>query len=364
MSALTSQLLAMLDPACARLLPPPDVTVVVDGASFRLHRLPLALRSAKLRSLFAATSAPSQLPLPELSGHSEAFAAVTDFCYGRRIEVTAANATSLLHVAAVLGVDGLLEPCTAAVRGVLSRAKLSASPGPLLTLLRALPDGDLRAEARDALREVAVKLARAQAAPCLSTEAERTEQALAALARGLSAAELADLGAKLPPGFANGLFLRHLAEDDDAGPLLKLLTEPTPEDDFLRPPVAVLMQAAATHRHPAVLRHMAAALEEADGGPEAAVRELKAEVRRDLLLESLHAPSRQPRLLNALGGACGACWAELGPRMAPEDCAALIQRLPERRAHFEPAVRRIKTELGHQGEFSLTLGPFHTIQHA
>ncbi|KNA23447.1 hypothetical protein SOVF_024540 [Spinacia oleracea] len=74
-----------------------DITVVVDGESFLLHKFPLVTRSGRIRKMIADTKDPkvSKLELYNLPGGSQAFEFAAKFCYGMNFEITAGNVAYL-----------------------------------------------------------------------------------------------------------------------------------------------------------------------------------------------------------------------------------------------------------------------------
>lgn len=74
-----------------------DVTVVVDGESFLLHKFPLVARSGKIRKMVADAkdSNISKLELVNLPGGAWTFELAAKFCYGMNFEITASNVAHL-----------------------------------------------------------------------------------------------------------------------------------------------------------------------------------------------------------------------------------------------------------------------------
>lgn len=74
-----------------------DITIVVDGESFLLHKFPLVSRSGKIRKMVAESkdSNISKLELLNLPGGPEAFELAMKFCYGMNFEITPANVAPL-----------------------------------------------------------------------------------------------------------------------------------------------------------------------------------------------------------------------------------------------------------------------------
>ncbi|GAB4833112.1 hypothetical protein Ancab_031358 [Ancistrocladus abbreviatus] len=74
-----------------------DITVVIDGESFLLHKFPLAARSGKIRKMVADAKDLINLSRLELNppGGPQAFELAAKFCYGMNFEITAANVAQL-----------------------------------------------------------------------------------------------------------------------------------------------------------------------------------------------------------------------------------------------------------------------------
>ncbi|KAL7095064.1 hypothetical protein ACP275_10G001800 [Erythranthe tilingii] len=76
-----------------------DITIIVDGESFLLHKFPLVARSGKIRKLVAdaknSNSNLSKLELNHLPGGPETFELAAKFCYGMNFAITSANVAPL-----------------------------------------------------------------------------------------------------------------------------------------------------------------------------------------------------------------------------------------------------------------------------
>ncbi|KAB1224672.1 hypothetical protein CJ030_MR2G024702 [Morella rubra] len=74
-----------------------DVTIVVDGDSFLLHKFPLVSRSGKIRKMVADAKDPniSKLELFNFPGGPQTFELAMKFCYGMNFEITSANVARL-----------------------------------------------------------------------------------------------------------------------------------------------------------------------------------------------------------------------------------------------------------------------------
>ncbi|KAK9920199.1 hypothetical protein M0R45_028758 [Rubus argutus] len=73
-----------------------DITIVVDGESFLLHKFPLVSRSGKIRKMVAeAKDSAGKLELHNIPGGPQAFELAMKFCYGMNFEITSANVAHL-----------------------------------------------------------------------------------------------------------------------------------------------------------------------------------------------------------------------------------------------------------------------------
>ncbi|KAJ8753845.1 hypothetical protein K2173_000099 [Erythroxylum novogranatense] len=74
-----------------------DITIVVDGESFLLHKFPLVSRSGKIRKMVADAkdSNLSKIELQNLPGGPQTFELAMKFCYGMNFEITTANVAQL-----------------------------------------------------------------------------------------------------------------------------------------------------------------------------------------------------------------------------------------------------------------------------
>ncbi|PON95104.1 Voltage dependent potassium channel [Trema orientale] len=74
-----------------------DITIVVDGESFLLHKFPLVSRSGKIRKMVADArdSNLSKLELLNIPGGPQAFELSMKFCYGMNFEITTSNVAQL-----------------------------------------------------------------------------------------------------------------------------------------------------------------------------------------------------------------------------------------------------------------------------
>ncbi|XP_042481577.1 BTB/POZ domain-containing protein At3g08570 isoform X2 [Macadamia integrifolia] len=74
-----------------------DITIIVDGESFLLHKFPLVSRSGKIRKMVADArgSNMSKLELFNLPGGPQSFELAAKFCYGANFEITSMNVAQL-----------------------------------------------------------------------------------------------------------------------------------------------------------------------------------------------------------------------------------------------------------------------------
>ncbi|KAL1321986.1 hypothetical protein HN51_066869 [Arachis hypogaea] len=74
-----------------------DITIVVDGESFLLHKFPLVTLSGKIRKMVAdaKVSTVSSLELLNFPGGHQTFELAMKFCYGMNFEITTFNVTRL-----------------------------------------------------------------------------------------------------------------------------------------------------------------------------------------------------------------------------------------------------------------------------
>ncbi|KAI3455944.1 hypothetical protein Pfo_012607 [Paulownia fortunei] len=77
---------------------PSDLVVEVDEMSFHLHKFPLLSRSGVMERLIAEASEGEEgcvIKLPDIPGGAKTFELVAKFCYGVKLELTAANVVYL-----------------------------------------------------------------------------------------------------------------------------------------------------------------------------------------------------------------------------------------------------------------------------
>ncbi|KAF8041723.1 hypothetical protein BT93_A0355 [Corymbia citriodora subsp. variegata] len=81
-----------------------DITIIVDGEPFLLHKFPLVQRSGKIRKLVAEAkdSDLSKLELLNIPAGPQTFELAMKFCYGMNFQITTANVAQLRCVAEFL----------------------------------------------------------------------------------------------------------------------------------------------------------------------------------------------------------------------------------------------------------------------
>ncbi|XP_047051125.1 BTB/POZ domain-containing protein At3g08570-like [Lolium rigidum] len=81
-----------------------DITVLVDGQSFLLHKFPLVSRCGRIRRMVADSKDPdlSKLELVNVPGGALAFELAAKFCYGSNFEITTVNVAHLRCIAEYL----------------------------------------------------------------------------------------------------------------------------------------------------------------------------------------------------------------------------------------------------------------------
>ncbi|KAH6776867.1 Phototropic-responsive NPH3 family protein [Perilla frutescens var. frutescens] len=107
-----------------------DITIIVDGESFLLHKFPLVARSGKIRKLIAdaKNTGLSKLELCNLPGGPEMFELAAKFCYGMNFVITTANVAPLRCAAEYLEMtenyqdENLLERTEAYLTEVVCRS--------------------------------------------------------------------------------------------------------------------------------------------------------------------------------------------------------------------------------------------------
>jgi hypothetical protein len=88
-----------------------DITVIVDGETFHLHKFPLFVRSEYFRSLSADLGSgggdnPSTVVLNNFPGGAKVFAIVADYCYNKEVKINAENIIEVICAAEYLRMSG------------------------------------------------------------------------------------------------------------------------------------------------------------------------------------------------------------------------------------------------------------------
>ena len=84
-----------------------DITVVVDGEEFALHKFPLFLRSEYFRNLSALSDeTPSKVVLDNFPGGSKVFSIVADYCYNKEVKINMDNVIEVICAAEYLKMTG------------------------------------------------------------------------------------------------------------------------------------------------------------------------------------------------------------------------------------------------------------------
>ena len=84
-----------------------DITVVVDGEEFALHKFPLFLRSEYFRNLSAhSDETPSKVVLDNFPGGSKVFSIVADYCYNKEVKINVDNVIEVICAAEYLKMTG------------------------------------------------------------------------------------------------------------------------------------------------------------------------------------------------------------------------------------------------------------------
>ncbi|KAK1409973.1 hypothetical protein QVD17_36504 [Tagetes erecta] len=99
---------------------PSDLTIVIDGVNFHVHKFPLLSRSGKIEKLMKETQNNDKdkgsyfITLEEIPGGTDGFLVAVKFCYGVPVELTARNVVMVycladyLEMSDVYGDDNLL----------------------------------------------------------------------------------------------------------------------------------------------------------------------------------------------------------------------------------------------------------------
>lgn len=80
-----------------------DITVVIDGEEFHLHKFPLFVRSEYFRNLSPDTQ---KVVLDNFPGGQKVFAIVADYCYNKEVQIDAENVIEVLCASEYLKMSG------------------------------------------------------------------------------------------------------------------------------------------------------------------------------------------------------------------------------------------------------------------
>ncbi|XP_041370074.1 root phototropism protein 2-like [Gigantopelta aegis] len=115
-----------------------DITVVVDGAEFKLHKFPLFAKSDFFCSLARTGSTDTNIDLEGFPGGPQIFSSVADFCYNMPVDFTKNNVVYIRCAAEYLrmnGLDSLAEISEKFLHDTITSAKMSRSTAGVITLL-------------------------------------------------------------------------------------------------------------------------------------------------------------------------------------------------------------------------------------
>ncbi|VDI28279.1 Hypothetical predicted protein [Mytilus galloprovincialis] len=117
-----------------------DITVIVEGNDFKLHKFPLYAKSEFFCKLAKNTPSESgRVELTDFPGGDEVFGLVADFCYNMKIETTKDNIVPLRCAAELLQMTGsanLIEVSDKFIQDTITSAKMSRSSSVVASMLR------------------------------------------------------------------------------------------------------------------------------------------------------------------------------------------------------------------------------------
>lgn len=117
-----------------------DITVIVEGNEFKLHKFPLFAKSEFFCKLAKNTPSESgRVELSEFPGGDEIFGLVADFCYNMKIETTKENIVPLRCAAELLQMTGaanLIEVSDKFIQDTITSAKMSRSSSAVASMIR------------------------------------------------------------------------------------------------------------------------------------------------------------------------------------------------------------------------------------
>ncbi|KAK6174596.1 hypothetical protein SNE40_017839 [Patella caerulea] len=116
-----------------------DITVVVDGAEFKLHKFPLYAKSDYFRNLTKDKNSKEDIVrLNDFPGGSEMFGMIADFCYNMALPMTKNSVVQIRCAASRLEMEGpgnLGDLADKYLQDTITSAKLSRSIQSIVTLL-------------------------------------------------------------------------------------------------------------------------------------------------------------------------------------------------------------------------------------
>ena len=130
-----------------------DITVVVDGTEFKLHKFPLYAKSDFFCALAKTPGSDcNRVELKEFPGGPEAFGVVADFCYNMKVDVTKTNVVHIRCAAEVLQMTGsgnLAEVSDKFLLDTITSAKMSRATSVIAGLLLSCVSASAVAEKAD-----------------------------------------------------------------------------------------------------------------------------------------------------------------------------------------------------------------------
>lgn len=117
-----------------------DMTVIVEGKEFKLHKFPLYAKSDFFCKLAKNTCSDSgRVELTDFPGGDEVFGLIADFCYNMKIDTTKDNIVSLRCAAELLQMSGtanLIEVSDKFIQDTITSAKMSRSSSTVAAMIR------------------------------------------------------------------------------------------------------------------------------------------------------------------------------------------------------------------------------------
>lgn len=117
-----------------------DITVIIEGEEFKLHKFPLYAKSDFFCKLAKNTSNESgRVELTDFPGGRAVFGLVADFCYNMKIETTKENIVALRCAAELLQMSGtanLIEISDKFIQDTITSAKMSRSGNIVASMIK------------------------------------------------------------------------------------------------------------------------------------------------------------------------------------------------------------------------------------